>query len=138
MSIIMGISMILEIFSAKHTHTHTHTHTHHTHTHNTHTNLQFEKGVVANLFNNAVARRMGRTATCGICSCIDNLLITKVKTAIGLDRCRLLISGECVRLRLRVCVWVRACVRACVRAWMHLPHRAGEAVQNVRKRATGE
>jgi len=79
--------------------------------HNTYTNLQFEKGVVANLFNGAVARRMGRPAGCGICSCIDNKLITKVKTAIGLDRCRLLISGECVRLcvRMRLCVCVYGC-----------------------------
>jgi len=54
---------------------------------------KFQTGLVANLFNGAVARRMGRPAGCGICSCIDNTIITKVKTAIGLDQTRLLISG---------------------------------------------
>jgi long-subunit acyl-CoA synthetase (AMP-forming) len=49
-------------------------------------------GLVANIFNSAVARRMGRPG-CAICSCLDNKIINLVKKKLGLANVRLLISG---------------------------------------------
>jgi long-chain acyl-CoA synthetase len=54
-------------------------------------------GIVAALFNNAVARKMGHPEEavdmCSCCSCLDNTILNKVKTAAGLNNVRLLISG---------------------------------------------
>lgn len=54
--------------------------------------------IVKSLFWGAVNRKLGYVmeeagSCCGCCSCLDNTILGKVKSAAGLDRVRLLISG---------------------------------------------
>jgi len=57
-------------------------------------------GLVAKLLNGAIDRRRGvhdperlASAGCGCCACLDNKLLGKLRTKMGLDRVRMMISG---------------------------------------------